>query len=130
MMDEYLKPEFAFKDFTLFSGDSRFDHFDVRKFYKCLIKIYDPLRRDYPLRRFKYDNKSYYDRLPRICRYYISEYKFYMLEFKWDDFYKLKYDENLITIDYCNKMLEYYPGHQKTLKILNELKKNNPEYFV
>lgn len=129
-MSNFLKPQNAFREFTLDTSDPRFDYFDVRKFFKCLSQDYLTEGYNYGLRRFDFLNKSYYDRIPRMARYHLSENAFTRLRFEHYDFYEYKKDIDEITLDYCREMLSLYPTHKKTTQILKKYRKDNPELFV
>lgn len=119
-----LKPQAAFAVLKLNSNDDKFHLFDVRKMYKRLVK--GRLRKSL----LDYELKNNYDKLPKICRYFISESEFVKLKFDHNIFYDYNEDEKIILIDYCNEMLRMYPSHKKTNKLLNDLKQENPELFI
>lgn len=118
----YLKPKSAFLYFRISNID--IEKLDITKLYKCFIEgKYDIDIGDTFL-------ENHYLKLPRAIRYHISESHFCSRTFESSQFYPYDTDEKQIIIDYANVLLEYFPDHKKTLKIMKNLKEQHPELFI
>lgn len=122
-----LLPDIAFNIFKLYSNDPKFHLFDIRK-------MMNNMQIDFLRCHFVDDvnGKHQYSNLPNIVRYFISEHDYKKQKFNYEDYIFVFKDEDilLLTIQYCEKMLEYYPDHIKTAKILKKIKTDNPDLFI
>jgi len=106
-----------------------YDQLDIKKVIITMHSMHDSCSSKYKLYNNNY-GRTVYQGLPRCIRYNFSEKQVDELRYEPKYFYDYNESTEFILMEYCNVILDFLPGHKKTLRIIKTLKSTHPELFI